>query len=113
MRKLSDQSPQVWRGESPRLAQWLRQKYPRDTAKMVAADVRAPVRTVENWLTGTAPSLAWVMQMILVWGPDFLGCIMDEQPQWLDDARAKEEGRRLDAELARLHARRAELERRS
>jgi hypothetical protein len=91
-----------------KLVDYLRVKFPKDTAKQVAAVLKIKShRTVENWLLEVScPGFYNVGQMIAAWGPEFIAAVMDEPPEWASEALAREElaelGRRTAALKARL-----------
>jgi hypothetical protein len=89
-----------------------RRLYPVKTVQNVAGALGAPPRTVEKWLDGTSTlSVRWYLKALSVWGPDFLAASFDDPPDWVDQAAAAAERRRLERELAAIEARlrRAEL----
>jgi hypothetical protein len=58
--------------EPANLRDFMRALYPRDTAKLVAGDLKVPPRTVENWLEMKAtPNAVRLFQMIALWGAGF------------------------------------------
>ncbi len=88
----------------------LRRLHPVKTAEAVAAEIGAPVRSVENWMAGTAaPSLRWFLALVAAYGPEVLVHAFPAAPRWLSAAARAEEAQRLAAEIDRLHARRAAL----
>lgn len=89
-----------------------RRFHPIKTADRVAADLKAPVRTVENWMSGVAaPSLGWFVRILDVYGPAVLAEVMPGPCDWLSAAvRAERRAvleaaqRRIDQELEALEA---------
>lgn len=89
-----------------------RRFHPIKTADRVAADLKAPVRTVENWMSGvSAPSLGWFVCILDVYGPAVLAEVMPGPCDWLSAAvRAERRAvleaaqRRIDQELEALEA---------
>ena len=77
--------------------------YPAATAQNVAADLGAPLRTVENWITfGAAPSWRWIGPILSVYGPEFLAAVMDAPPCWLVEAKRNAQRERLAREIRDL-----------
>jgi hypothetical protein len=77
--------------------------YPSATAANVAADIGAPIRTVENWLNGpSVPSLRWLGRIISVYGPEFLAEVMVNPPEWLIAAKRAALRERLEREIQEL-----------
>lgn len=89
------------------LPDFLRGKFPLNTAKEVSRALGAPVGTVENWLAGKAtPGFVMSLAMVGLW-PDFLASVFRAPPGWAVAAARAERASRLEGEIA---ARRAELE---
>lgn len=102
------QSPAAARADAAgRIIAHLRALYPVKTAECVAADTGLPVETVQTWIDrGSCPNLIGYLRLLGAYGPDFVAASMGERaPNWL--TRAGQE-----AELARLEAERAAIERR-
>lgn len=77
--------------------------YPSGTASNVAADLGAPLRTVENWIAGNvAPSWRWIGPILSVYGPEFLAVVMDAPPGWLVEAKRNAQRERLAREIREL-----------
>lgn len=84
--------PQAW------VDQW-RRIYPASTAKRVAADLQAPIRTVEKWFSGEAkPSLEYVGPILNQYGLAFVVGAMANPLPWLDDLAREERKQKLLAE---------------
>lgn len=71
----------------------LRMARPKDTAKHVARDIGADVRTVERWLAGHAPQLGQFGKLASVYGAKFVFFVMAPCGDWADQHR-------MEAELA-------------
>lgn len=89
-----------------RIAAWLRERHPLHTAKLVASDTGADVRTVEFWLQGRPPIWRHWQMLCAAYGADFVCvvCLPDSDLQLrarvlreIEDAEA-----RLAATLAEL-----------
>ena len=65
-------------GIGPRTAVFLRQRYPRDRAKLIAGQFRVSVSTAQRWLDGTAPTTSQLEAMFALWGADFLRVVFAE-----------------------------------
>ena len=65
-------------GIGPRTAVFLRERYPRDRAKLIAGQFRVSVSTAQRWLDGTAPTTSQLEAMFALWGADFLRVIFAE-----------------------------------
>ena len=90
-----------------RIIAHLRALHPVKTAECVAAATGLPVETIQTWIDrGSCPNLIGYLRVLAAYGPDFVAASMGERsPAWL--TRAGQE-----AEIARLEAQRAEIERR-
>jgi hypothetical protein len=66
-----------------RIAAWLKAKHPYHTAKLVAAETGAEVRTVEGWLQGRPPIWRHWQNLCGVYGVDFVCqvCLPDSDLQ--------------------------------
>jgi len=85
-------NPQAW------VDQW-RRIYPASTAKRVASDLQAPIRTVEKWFSGEAkPSLEYVGPILNRYGLAFVVGAMANPLPWLDDLAREERKQKLLAE---------------
>ena len=94
--------PQLW------VDQW-RRMYPASTAKRVAADLQAPIRTVEKWFSGDAkPSLDYVGPILNCYGLSFIVGAMTAPLPWLDDLAREERKLKLLAERQAIDAMLAE-----
>ena len=62
----------------------------------------APIRTVENWLSGTVPSGQWLGVMFEVEDADFLERVMVSPPEWVREAARAARTRRRAADRAEL-----------
>jgi hypothetical protein len=65
-------------GIGPRTAVFLRGRYPRDRAKLIAGQFRVSVSTAQRWLDGTAPTTGQLEAMFALWGADFLRVVFAE-----------------------------------
>ena len=65
-------------GIGPRTAVFLRERYPRDRAKLIAGQFRVSVSTAQRWLDGTAPTTSQLEAMFALWGTDFLRVVFAE-----------------------------------
>lgn len=109
MHRTRENDPQVWGLREADWGRLLRAIRPAKTAQNVAADIGAPVRSVENWIEGvSAPSLKWFAAMAAAYGPEVLAAVLPDHLGWLGAARraARQAGleRRqaaLGAEMAR------------
>lgn len=109
MRKSGGTDTQGW-VIKPRLwvDQW-RRMYPASTAKCVAADLQAPIRTVEKWFSGEAkPSLDYVGPILNRYGLSFVVGAMAAPLPWLDDLAREERKQKLLAERQAIDAMLAE-----
>lgn len=66
------------RGIGPRTGVFLRARYPRDRAKLIAGQFRVSVSTAQRWLDGTAPTTEHLEAMFALWGADFLQAVFAE-----------------------------------
>lgn len=97
--------PQIW------VSEW-RRLHPVKTALTVAAQLGAPLRTVEKWLAGVSlPSIQWVGAILDIYGPGFVARAFRRPPDWIvAAARAerlasmRDEQACLDREIAALEA---------
>ena len=101
------------RVSTDKIGLWLKGRYEHDTAKLVARDLGASVRSVENWLSGSMPNAFWLLKMIVFYGPDFFGFISPWVPAWLNEARIAAEADELKQQAARIAARQQTLEQRA
>ncbi len=99
------------------LAQFLRTLHPRNTADLVAADLKKfdpnfSSGTVRNWLDGrNTLSLTNTMYLIDVYGPDVMIALWPvDPPAWMDDQAIAKEEAELAARSAEIAERRAALE---
>lgn len=82
-----------------------RARYPAKTAEYVAAEIGAPVRTVQNWMEGAAePSLKWFARLATAYGLDALAVILPEHLGWLAAARRAARQAEIEGQLATLKA---------
>ncbi|MCJ8143831.1 hypothetical protein MKI84_12980 [Ancylobacter sp. A5.8] len=94
----------------PRLAAFLRDRHPVDTAKRVAADAGVPSRTVANWLVSdAAPTFQHTMRLVAAYGPALIVACVTPVPGWAGEAARAERKRAIEAELARLAGELAEV----
>ena len=88
-----------------------RRVHPVKTADAVAARLGAPVRTVENWMSGvSAPSLGWFVKILDVYGPGVLAEVMPGPCEWLSAAVRVERRAQLEAEQRRIEREMAALD---
>jgi hypothetical protein len=93
-----------------RVAAFLRGRFPVKTAECVAAETGVAAETVRQWLKGVArPGFPHLLALIGAYGPEFLSAMFPNAPRWLEAARRAERQRELEAELAALAARLADL----
>ena len=106
MDKTKDLVPQSCGFDSAKLVEFLRTKYPKDTAKSVARALGVKShRTVSNWLEGVAcPGFFACGAMIAAWGPEFLSAVMVTPPDWASEALAREELSELERRSVALKA---------
>ncbi|MDI9847344.1 hypothetical protein QM467_04625 [Rhodoblastus sp. 17X3] len=89
-----------------KLVVFLREKFPHDTAKSVAAALNISPRNVENWLALRAsPGFLTTGAMIDRWGAEFLVAVMSSPPGWAREAVAREEFAELERRRAVLKSR--------
>jgi hypothetical protein len=69
----------------------LRMARPKDTAKHVARDIGADVRTVERWLAGHAPQLGQFAKLSSVYGAKFVGFVLAPCGTWAERLRMEAE----------------------
>lgn len=87
-----------------RVAAWVRQAYPRDTAKLLARDFGASPHTTKKWIGGCLPSNEHLAAMGRRWGKRFLAFVYEPVVgPWRHYA--------MDEELEALKTRIAEIER--
>lgn len=109
MRKSGQDDTQGWVIRPQRWVQQWRRIHPTKTAQCVAANIGAPLRTVEKWFSGEAkPSLDYVGQIVGVYGFGFLVGAMLCPPPHLDDLAREERKQRLLAERQAIDAMLAE-----
>ena len=65
-------------GVGPRTADFLRQRYPKARAKLIARDFGVSVGTAERWLRGEAPTVAHIEQMTALFGEDYIRAVFAE-----------------------------------
>lgn len=65
-------------GVGPRVADFLRQVYPRNRAKMIAREFGVSDSTAERWLSDHAPTTNHLEQMYAKWGEAFVRAIFPE-----------------------------------
>jgi hypothetical protein len=89
----------------PRIASHLRTLYPKNAAKLIAADFDVEEVTARGWLAGKQPSNRHMTRMIARWGKSFLDFVYAPLTGALDiDTR-------LDRVVADIAALQAELRR--
>lgn len=94
-----------------RALEFLRGLYPAKTADNVSYDTGIPADTVRKWLEGVAkPSFAGLSRLIFAYGPAFLVAVYPKAPQWLDEARRREQQAALRAAQQRITEQLAALE---
>jgi hypothetical protein len=87
------------------LRDFLRRRFPHDTAKEAGAALGLSHRTVENWLSGKSrPDFDACGRMIGLWNVEFLVAVMTSPPAWAVDAQARAELAELERRSAALHS---------
>lgn len=103
MRKSAGKTAKFGEIDHQKWCSFLRGLHPQRTAACVAADLGAPVRTVENWLAGNArPNLFWFARALSAYGPEMLEASMIDPPGWLVEARRRAQRAQLERQLAEL-----------
>lgn len=88
-----------------------RRFHPVKTADAVAVQLGAPVRTVENWMSGVStPSLGWFVRILDIYGPGVLAEVMPGPCEWLSAAVRTERRAQLQAEQRRIEREMAALD---
>lgn len=95
-----------------RLADFLRDQHPTNTAKAVARKARVPHRTVERWLAGlSSPRLEHFISLLKAYGPALLQAAMDERSvqsmkhtgfDWVARLQVAEDQSKAEADLKRV-----------
>ena len=96
-----------------RLADFLREQHPTNTAKEVGRKANLPPRTVERWLAGlSSPRLEHFIRLLHAYGPALLKAAMDDDSirtmkrnggfDWVDRLRAAEDQQKAEADLERV-----------
>lgn len=96
-----------------RLADFLREQHPTNTAKEVGRKAKLPPRTVERWLAGlSSPRLEHFIRLLHAYGPALLKAAMDDDSiramrrnggfDWVDRLRAAEDQQKAEADLERV-----------
>lgn len=95
-----------------RLADFLRDQHPSNTAKEVGRKAHLPPRTVERWLAGlSAPRLEHFIKLLKAYGPALLKAAMDDNSvsamkqsgfDWVDRLRTAEDQAKAEADLDRV-----------
>lgn len=105
MRKSTFVDTNFLRFAPQQLADYLRGRFPFSTAKLAAAELGVPTRTVESWLALKAsPGFARSLQMVSLWGPDFLCAVLPEPPDWASEAKARAELEALEVRSATIRS---------
>ncbi|WP_057464487.1 hypothetical protein [Pseudovibrio sp. POLY-S9] len=79
-----------------RISEFLRQKYPDGTAKIVGKETGIPWKTVKNWLDKrAAPKAPHFMKLVNAYGLPFLDAVDPEGLPFLKDVRTAIERRDL------------------
>ncbi|WP_198384227.1 hypothetical protein [Roseomonas sp. KE2513] len=65
-------------GVGPRTAEFLRQRYPKSRAKLIARDFGVSIGTAERWLRGAAPTVAHIEQMTALFGEEYVRVVFAE-----------------------------------
>lgn len=95
-----------------RLADFLRDQHPNNTAKEVGRKAHLPPRTVERWLAGlSSPRLEHFIRLLHAYGPALLQAAMDDTSlramkqtgfDWVDRLRTAEDTAKAEADLQRV-----------
>lgn len=91
------------------IAQALRKVHPKDTAKRVAQDIGADLRTVERWLAGHTPQMGPFGKMATVYGARFVGFVLAPCGDWAEQLRMEAE---LDQRISEAEAALEEIKQR-
>ena len=107
MAKATGSSTQGGGFDPARLRDFLRRRFPHDTAKEAGAALKISPRTIENWLNSRSrPDFEACGKLIGTFGAGFVAAVMVRPPDWAVDAQAREEfadlERRREALLAQL-----------
>jgi hypothetical protein len=103
MEKSKRSLTQVCGFDPAKMVQFLRTKFPHDTAKLAGAALNRSPRTVENWLAQRVnPDFVACGDMIDLWGPEFLCAVMTSPPEWANEALARLELEELERRSAAL-----------
>jgi hypothetical protein len=104
MSKSTCSNTQLCGFEPAKLRDFLRRRFPHDTAKSAGTALGRPHRTVENWLAGKSlPDFDACGRMIDLWSVEFLIAVMTSPPAWAVDAQARAELADLERRSAALH----------
>nr|WP_321457252.1 hypothetical protein [uncultured Cohaesibacter sp.] len=95
-----------------RLADFLREQHPNNTAKEVGRKAKLPPRTVERWLAGLSlPRLDHFIRLLHAYGPALLKAAMDDTSlramkqtgfDWVNHLRTAEDQAKAEADLERI-----------
>jgi hypothetical protein len=108
MEKTSPAGRKIFGIDPEKLPDFLRRRFPANTAKEVARQIGGKPDTVEAWLRGRArPGFVATLTMVGLW-PEFLAEVSVSPPGWAVAAARAERAARLEAAIA---AQQAELER--
>src|SRR4051794_20791050 len=88
------ENPQILR-VGPRVAEFLREAYPKHHAKLIARDFKVSPSTAERWLAGHAPTVSHLEEMTGRWGERFIAAVFREAFERRDQRIAL-----IEAELA-------------
>ena len=64
-------------GVGARCAAWLRELYPNNKGKLVARDFNVSENTAWRWMSGVAPTVLHLEEMVSRWGHPFLNYVFD------------------------------------
>ena len=104
MENSSPASRKIFRVDPERFPDFLRARFPRDTAKEVARAIGGKPDTVDAWLRRRAtPGFVATLTMVGLW-PDFLAEVCADPPGWCVAAASEARAARLRATIAAAEA---------
>ena len=99
------------KSDPARAIEFLRRRHPVKTAECVEAVSGVPLETVRQWLKGVSkPGWFHGLALVSAYGPEFLAAALPNAPSWLDAAVRAQKRAALEAELALLKHRIAEVD---